>query len=109
MPYDTNYMQNLKPDINEAIYERETDSWAQRTDLWSPRGGLKQGIEVSRCQVLSVYTGQKNSKVLLQSTGNYIEYDNHNRKEYKKESVCMCVCIYKTALLCCTAEINTTV
>lgn len=56
-------------------------------------GRQKEGTEVSRCQVLSVYIGQINSKVLLQSTGNYIEYDNHNRKECKKESVCMYIYI----------------
>ena len=38
-------------------------------------------------------------KVLLYSTGNYIQYHviNHNGKEYEKEyiySVCMCMYIY---------------
>lgn len=79
--------------MNLSMKEK-TDSWAQRTDLWLPSGRQKEGTEVSRCQVLSVYIGQINSKVLLQSTGNYIEYDNHNRKECKKESVCVYVYIY---------------
>ena len=40
------------------------------------------------------------NKVLLYSTGNYIQHPviNHNGKEYKKECVCvciyMCVCVY---------------
>ena len=31
-------MWNLKHDTNELIYETETDSYTQRTDLWLPRG-----------------------------------------------------------------------
>ena len=44
------------------------------------------------------------NKVLLHSTGNYIQCPgiNHNRKEYKKECVYICI----TESLCCT-EINT--
>ena len=39
-----------------------------------------------------------NSKVLLHSTGNYIQYPviNHNRKEYEKE--------YITESLCCAID-----
>ena len=36
IPYDITYMQNLKNDTNELIYE--TDSQTYRTDLWLPRG-----------------------------------------------------------------------
>ena len=45
-----------------------------------------------------------NTKVLLYSTGNYIQslVINHNGKEYKKEYICI------TESICCTAEINTT-
>ena len=35
-------MWNLKYDTNELIYETETDSQTQRTDLWLPRG---RGVE----------------------------------------------------------------
>ena len=57
-----------------------------------------------------LYIGWINNKVLLYSTGNYIQYPvtNHNGKEY------MCVCVYVsmyvyiTESLCCTAEINKT-
>ena len=45
------------------------------------------------------------SRVLLYSTGNHIQYPviSHNGKEYEKEYMCVCV----TELLCCTAVINT--
>ena len=37
-------MWNLKYDTHESIYETETDSQTQRTDLWLPRGrGLREG------------------------------------------------------------------
>ena len=38
MPYDVTYMWNLKDGTNEPIYQIETDSQTQRTDLWLPRG-----------------------------------------------------------------------
>ena len=37
IPYDITYMCTLKYDTNESIYESETDSQTQRTDLWLPR------------------------------------------------------------------------
>ena len=40
IPYDITYMWNLKYDTNELIYEKETDSQTQRTDLWLPEGQL---------------------------------------------------------------------
>ena len=45
-----------------------------------------------RCKLL--YMGWISNKVLLHSTGNYIQYPviNHNGKEYKKK--CMYVCVY---------------
>ena len=56
---------------------------------------------VSRCKLL--YKEWIN-KVLLYSTGNYIQYSliKHNGKEYKKEHIRMYV-------FCCTAEISNTV
>ena len=36
-------MWNPKYDTNEPIYETETDSQTQRTDLWLPRGGRSGG------------------------------------------------------------------
>ena len=57
---------------------------------------------INRCKLL--YIGWINNKVLLYSTGNYIQYPvtNHNGKEYEKVYICI------TESFCCTAEINTT-
>ena len=69
-------------------------------------------VGVSRCKLL--YIGWINNKVLLYSTGKYIQYPmiNHNGKEYKKECIYIYIYIYMyiciTESLCCTAEINTT-
>ena len=55
---------------------------------------------------------QINNKVLLYSTGNYIQYPviDHNGKEYEKRMyvyvcVCVCVCIQNQNMyteICCT-------
>ena len=49
------------------------------------RGGMEWEFGVSRCKLL--YIEWINNKVLLYSTGNYIQYPviNHNGKEYEKE------------------------
>ena len=46
------------------------------------RGGMDWGFGISGCKV--VYIGWINNKVLLNSTGNYMQYPviNRNRKEY---------------------------
>ena len=61
---------------------------------------------ISRCKLL--YIEWINNKVLLYSTGNYIQYPviNHNGKEYEKEYIY--IYMYVAESLCCTAEINTT-
>ena len=58
-------------------------------DLWLPRGredpgGMDWEFGISRSQLL--YIGWVNSKVLLYSTGNYIQYPvtNHMEKNIKK-------------------------
>ena len=38
IPYSITYMWNLKYDTYQLIYEIETESQMQRTDLWLPRG-----------------------------------------------------------------------
>ena len=38
IPYDITYMWNLKYDKNELIYNTETDSQTQKTNLWPPKG-----------------------------------------------------------------------
>ena len=84
-------MWNLNYDTNELIYK--TDSQTERTDLWLLRwegeGGMDWEFGISRCKLL--YIEWINNKVLLNSTGNYIQYPviNHNGKEYEKECVYM--------------------
>ena len=45
-PHDIAYMWNLKYDTNGFIYETETDSQTERTDLWLPRGWGRVGSGV---------------------------------------------------------------
>ena len=65
-------------------------------------GGKDWEFGVSRYKLL--YIEWINNKVLLYSTGNYIQYlvINHTGKEYEKVYICI------TESLCSTAEINTT-
>ena len=53
-------------------------------------GGMGWDFGVNRCKLS--YIEWINNKVLLYSTGNYIQYPgtNHNGKEYKKE----CIYVY---------------
>ena len=66
-------------------------------------GGMDWEFGVSRYRLLHIEW--IDNKVLLYSTGNYIQYPvtNHNGKNIKKN-----VYMYITESLCCTAEINTT-
>ena len=56
-------------------------------------GRMDWEFGVSRCKLLDIEW--INNKVLLYSTGNYIQYPviNQNGKEYEKECVCVCVCM----------------
>ena len=65
--------------------------------------GIDWEFGVGRCKLL--HTDWINNKVLMYSTGNYIQYPviSRNGKEYKKETVYMCI----TESLCSTAEIDT--
>ena len=53
--------------------------------------GMEWEFGISRCKLL--YTEWINNKVLLHSTGNYIQYSviNHNGKEYEKGYIYMYV------------------
>ena len=83
-------MWNLNYGTNKPIYKTETDSQTGRTDLvskgkWGDRG-MDREFAVGRCKLL--HLEWINNKVLLYSTGNYIQSPgiNHNRKEYKKRT-----------------------
>ena len=93
--YYITYIWTLKYDPNEHICETKTDS--QILMCGYQGGGAKGGkvweFGINRCKPL--YTGWINKKVLLYSTGDYIQYPvtNHNGKDYEKECVCVCVCV----------------
>ena len=64
MPYDITCMWNLKFGTNEPIYETETESQTQRTDLWLPSGrwdggGMDWEFEVGRCKLVYIYMMDK--------------------------------------------------
>ena len=67
-------------------------------------GGMEWELGVSRCKLL--YIEWKNNKVLLYSTGNYIQYPviNHDGKEHKKH---IYTHTHTPESLCCTAENDT--
>ena len=54
-------------------------------------GGLDWEFGVSRCQLLHIEW--INSKALLRSTGNYVQYPgvSSNGTEDEKEYICMCI------------------
>ena len=86
IPYDITYTWNLKYGMNEPSMKQK-QTHRHRVDWWVTRGRGWNGF--SRGKLL--YTEWINSKVLLYSTENYIQYPtiNHNGKEYKKQE-----CIY---------------
>ena len=74
------------------ISTKRTHRYREQTEVWLPRGrgsggGMDWEFGVSRCKLL--YIEWINNKVLLYSTGNYIQYPviNHNGKEYEKEYI----------------------
>ena len=72
-------MCNLKCNTNEPICETETESRTWRTDLWLPETRGTDGVAGWDTEWI-------NNKVLLYSTGNYIQFFviNYNKKEYLK-------------------------
>ena len=81
-------MWNLKYDTTKPIYETETGPRTSQTDGCQEGGGwMEWEAEVSRCKPL--YVEWINNKVLLNITGNYIQYPmiNNNGKEYFKNAL----------------------
>ena len=76
---------------------RHREQWGGGGEGWSGSLGLADA---------NYYIEWINNKVLLHSTGNYIQYPviNHNGKEREKE----CVYRYISESPGCTVEINTT-
>ena len=69
-------MWNLKHGTSEHIYETETDSDIANRPVVAKGegggGGMHWEFGISRCKLL--YIEWINNKVLLYSTGNYIQY-----------------------------------
>ena len=80
-------MWNLKYDTNELIFETETDSQAQKTDLWLPTGRGVGEFRVSRCKLLRI--DSVSNKAPVYCTGNYGQRPviNYDGKKYEKECV----------------------
>ena len=81
------YIWNLKYGINEPIYKTDSKDIENRpvaSKGEKDRGRKDWELGISRCKLL--YIGWINNKVLLYSTGNYIQYRviTHNGKEYLK-------------------------
>ena len=80
--------------MNVSTKQKQTHR-QKETDLWLPRG--KEGVgegwigSLGLADAKLLYRGWRNNKVLLHSTGNYIQYPviNHNGKEYEKEYICV--------------------
>ena len=86
-------MWNLKYDTNLSMKQKQTHRHREQTSGFQggrgSRGGMDWEFGISRCKLL--YIEWINNKVLLYSTGNYIQYPviNHNGKEYEKECIYM--------------------
>ena len=82
----------------ELIYKTEPDSQTQRRDVVARGKRNGEGMDcefgTSRCKLL--YIGWIKNKLLLYSTGNYIQYPliNLNGKEHRKECVCVYIHMY---------------
>ena len=78
--------------MNLSTKQEQTHAHRERLVVakegWGGRG-MDWEFVISRCKL--VYTEWINNKVLLYSTGNYIQYPviNHNGKEYEKEYICI--------------------
>ena len=77
--------------MNLSTKQKQTHRHREQTCGCQGGGGMGGGMEwesgVSRCK--SLYREWINNKVLVYSTGNYIQYPviNQNGKEYEKEYI----------------------
>ena len=77
--------------MNLSMKQKQTHRHKEQTCGYQEGvgGGGRMDLEfgISRCKLL--YIEWINNKVLLYSTGNYIQYPviNHNGKEYEKEYI----------------------
>ena len=86
--------------MNISMKQKQTHRHREQTCGCQGEGGGGKGkyweFGISRCKLLCI--GWIKSKVLLYSTGNYIQYAviNQNGKEYEKEYIYIYICIYIT-------------
>ena len=87
--------------MNLSTKQKQNHRHGEQTGGCWGGGGWAGSFRISRCKLF--YIGWINNKVLLYSTGNYIQYPviNHNGKKYKK-NVYICI----TESLCCTAKVT---
>ena len=73
--------------VNIVKKKKQTDRYREQTSGYQWGEGRGREFGISRCKLW--YTEWINIKVLLYSTGNYIQYPiiNHNGKEYEKECI----------------------
>ena len=84
----------------------QTDSQTQKQTCGCPRGGKSRQTGIlGLADATFIYRMVINNKVLLHTTGNYVQYlmINHMEKNVEKNA---CICI--TESLCCLVEMNTT-
>ena len=88
-------MTQVNLSMKEKQIHREQTCGCQGGGAWR-KDGLR--VQINRCELL--YIEWVNNKVLLYSTGNYIQYPviNHNGKEYEKERICTCMYNWITLL-----------
>ena len=86
-------MQNIKYGTDEPI-SKHKQILRQREQTRLPRNGIDWGVGVSSCKLL--HLEWINNKVLLYSTGSYVQSlrIDHDGKEYKKECVYIYIYIY---------------
>ena len=87
IPYDTTYVESKI--WHKLIYKIERFTHIKNRFVFAKEEGRGGGVDwefgISRCKLLC--KGWINNKVLLYSTGNYIQCPviDHNGKEYEKE------------------------
>ena len=108
LQFDITYMQNLKW-YKWINLQNRNNSQTQRRNLWLPKGKegggrINKKFGISRYKLLHVK--QINHKVILYSTGSYIQYPliNPNGKDIKKNMYIVFICICITESLFCTPE-----
>ena len=100
-------MWNVKYDTDELLLNRNrlTDIESKHVVVMSEGRVGDRWIGSLGLADANYYIEWINIKILLCTTGNYIQYPviNHDGREYEKECIYICI----TESLCCTVEINT--